>query len=200
MTAKNKNPFDRFLLNYFILEDNRITLGFSENEAEVIFNKQYEAKLSSYKIELMLDALKNELSKDTLGTLIAKSIQEKQIKELELLQKTGLTPSLIEAVKTDMIFTNSIPVKSLVKLVKALSLSINSVKEAINTTFDKLSVENKLFLSTPQNVQPSFRRGITHQDIAFDYKNLKSDESYLYQNKEALDMYTSRLTELYNEI
>lgn len=196
----HKNPFDAFLANYFILEDTRASSFLIESEAELIFNKKFENNISTERINKLISDVSNELSKQTLGNVITSAIFTMHASGQDLQQKTGLTPSLIEAVKTDMVFTNSIPVRSLVKLIKMLNISVDKVKEAIDVTFDKLSVENKLFNSIPADTMPAFRKGFSHQDITLEYKSLKSDESYLYQNKEALNLYTKRLSELYNEI
>ena len=85
-------------------------------------------------------------------------------------------------------------------MLKLLNISIEKAKASIDTTFDKLSAESKMFLSVPVNAQPSFRKGASNNTVSFDFKRLKSDESYLYQNKDALDKYTKRLSELYTEL
>lgn len=200
MKANNKiQPFDNLLANYIVQEDKEVLSVAGQSEAETIFNKKFETKLSVDKVKTLLSALQENLSKDTLGSLVTNALVSESPSESELQQKTGLTPSLIDAIKLDMVFTNSIPVKSLVKLIKTLNLSIEKVQEAINNTFDKLSVESKLFLTVPTNALPSFRKGTSRHDLALDYKKMKSDESYLYQNKESLEKYTNRLIELYKE-
>ena len=83
---------------------------------------------------------------------------------------------------------------------KLLNVSIEKAQAAIETTFEKLSAESKMFLTVPVNAQPSFRKGASSNAVGFDLIRLKSDESYLYQNKEALDKYTKRLDELYSEL
>lgn len=201
MKANNKiSPFDQLMSNYLIQNNKGALSNSGGTEAEVVFSREFDAKLSDEKINSLLNSLESNLSKETLGSLIGKAIRSQNKAETELLEKTGLTISLMESIKTDMVYTNSIPVKSLARLIKLLNLSVDVVKEAINITFDKLSTENKLFANVPSGTMPAFRKGASRAEINLDYKGLKSDESYLYQNKEAMDKYTNRLGELFNEL
>ena len=196
-----KTPFENFLMAYIAQENQGNFISASaEKEAEIVFSKKFAAVMSKEKENALLSSLAQSLSKDTLGSLIQKALSAKNISVVELQSNTGLTPSLLEDIKSDMIFTNSVPVKSLAKLLKLLSVSIEKAQAAIDTTFEKLSAESKMFLTVPVNAQPVFRKGASNNVAGFDLIRLKSDESYLYQNKEALDKYTKRLGELYSEL
>ena len=196
----NIQPFDSLLLAYITRQsqDNLVS-GNTDKEVEVVFSKHFDELLPKQKVESLLSDLTEALSKDSLGSLIQKGLVATTVPIAELQTSTGLTPSLLEDIKEDMVFTNSVPVRSLVKLLKLLDISLDKAQEAIQTTFEKLSTESKMFLSIPVKVQPAFRKGMSHGDTTFDFKRLKSDESYLYQNKEALNKYTNRLSELYSE-
>lgn len=193
-------PFDNLLLAYITSQDQEnLVSGSSDKEASIVFSKQYDVVLQKQKVDTMLAELTRSLSKDSLGVLVQKGLESTTIPVTEIQSVTGLTPSLLEDIKQDMVFTNSVPVRSLVKLMKFLNISLDKAQAAIQTTFEKLSAESKMFLSIPAKAQPSFRKGMTHGDASFDFKRLRSDESYLYQNKEALDKYTNRLAEIYQE-
>lgn len=193
----NTKPFDSLFINHLLPVVKTLT-PIDEAESKIALDKNFEHKLSTEKTENMLSSLYKDLSKDTLGSIISKAIVSQNVSELELGQKTGLTPSLVTAIKNDMVFTNSIPVRSLARLVKALNISIHIIEDALKVTFDKLSQESKLFFSVPTNIQPSFRTG-SSDHLTVD-RTKKPDESYLYQNKEALDKYTNRLIELHKEL
>lgn len=201
MKQSNKiQPFDNLLLAYITSQDQEnLASSSSDEEASIVFSKQYDFSLPEQKIEAMLSDLSKSLSKDSLGVLVQKGLAATAIPVTDIQSATGLTPSLLEDIKADMVFTNSVPVRSLVKLLKFLNISLDKAQAAIQTTFEKLSAESKIFLSIPAKTQPAFRKGMTHGDASFDFKRLRSDESYLYQNKEALDKYTNRLTEIYQE-
>jgi hypothetical protein len=201
MKQSNKiQPFDNLLLAYITSQDQEnIVSNSSDKEAGIVFSKQYDFALPKQKVESMLSELATSLSKDSLGVLVQRGLAASASSVTDIQSVTGLTPSLLEDIKADMVFTNSIPIRSLVKLLKLLNISLDKAQAAIQTTFEKLSAESKMFLSIPAKVQPAFRKGMTHGDASFDFKRLRSDESYLYQNKEALDKYTNRLSEIYQE-
>ncbi|MGN6195354.1 MAG: hypothetical protein ACTHOB_10470 [Ginsengibacter sp.] len=198
---KNIKPFDNLLMRYLTKEGqgNFVSVS-SDKEAEIVFAKQFGAALTQEKANALLSSLAQSLSKDTLGSLVQKALSTSNTSVADLQTNTGLTPSLLEDIKTDMVFTNSVPVKSLVKLLKLLNISLEKAQSAINATFERLSTESKMFLTVPVKAQPSFRKGVSNNYGGFDMMRLKSDESYLYQNKEALDKYTKRLGELYTEL
>lgn len=202
MKEDNKmKPFDNLFMAYITKESqDTFVSSSSDKESEIVFTKKYSAELTKEKANALLSSLAQSLSKDTLGSLVEKALAQTTKPVVELQSLTGLSPSLLEDIKTDMVFTNSVPIKSLVKLLKLLNISLDKAQAAINVTFDKLSAESKMFLSIPTNAQPAFRKNVSHSDSAFDFKRVKSDESYLYQNKEALEKYTKRFTELYNEL
>ena len=194
-------PFDNLLLAYILRQDaDSFVAANTDKEAEQVLNARYDTVMAQEKVDRLLSSLMQALAKESLGTLVQKGLSEKTVSIEHLQSSTGLTSSLIEDIKSDMVFTNSIPVRSLTKLLKILGIPFQKALAAIQTTFEKLNTENQMFLSIPVKAQPAFRKGIVHGDSSFDVKRLRSDESYLYQNKEALDKYTGRLEQLYNEI
>jgi transcriptional regulator with XRE-family HTH domain len=199
MTHK-RQPFEHVLEAFFINEDQQLGAFVNEQEAAHVFAAKLETVPQDEKIARMLDQLTGVLSKHSLGGLVVQSILENNVNVNQLHEKTGLTPSMVDAIKNDMVFTNSIPVKSLAKLLKLLGLSLDSALKAIQVTFDKLQTENRAAMSVPFSLQPSFRKGMTRGEIGKDLAHLKTDESYLYQNEQALGKYTNRLTELYQTI
>lgn len=198
---KNIKPFDNLLMAYItnVSQGNYITES-SNKEAEIVFAKKYEDILPQERVNTLLSSLEQSLSKDTLGSLVQKALSANNKSADEVQIATGLTFSLLEDIKSDMVFTNSVPVKSLVKLLKLLNVNLEKAQSAIDATFEKLSVESKMFLTLPVKAQPSFRKGASKNTSGLNLMCLKSDESYLYQNKEALDKYTKRLSELFNEL
>jgi hypothetical protein len=198
---KETKPFENLLMAYITKEgQENFVSNSSDKEAEIVFAKQFSSALSQERVNTLISSLTESLSKDTLGSLIQNALASSDTNISDLQANTGLTTSLLEDIKFDMVFTNSVPVKSLVKLLKLLNVSLEKAQLAIDATFERLSAESKMFLTIPMKAQPSFRKGMSNNTGAFDMVRLKSDESYLYQNKEALDKYTKRLSELYREI
>jgi len=200
MKQENKyiKPFEDLLRAYAISGQMDATIN-NDREAELVFSRQYEAEIPKEKVKALLAGLATSLSKDTLGSLITGSLKTAGLQEDQVLASTGLTTSLLDDIRNDMVFTNSIPVRSLLKLLKLLQISLDKANAAMLATFDKLCAENKMFLTMQPKMQPVFRRGKAGREGSVNVKRFRTDESYLYQNKEALDIYTSRLAELYNE-
>jgi transcriptional regulator with XRE-family HTH domain len=199
MTHK-RQPFEYALEAFFMNEDQQLSAFVNEQEAAHVFAAKVETAPLETRISAMLEKLTGVLSKQSLGGVVAQSIADNRINVNQLHEKTGLTPSMVDAIKNDMVFTNSIPVKSLAKLLKVLGLSLDTALKAIQVTFDKLQTENRAAMSVPFSLQPSFRKGMTRGELGKDLSHLKSDESYLYQNEQALGKYTNRLSELYQNI
>ena len=190
-------PFDNLLSAYFTGRDQQLNDALVDREVESIFSQPIEVSLPKGKVQLLISSLNNKLSVDTLGSIVTKGLDSTAIDLNQVQEKTGLTPSMLNAIKKDMVFTNSIPVRSLIKLLKFLGVSVEKSLAAIDVTFDKLQTESKAFLVVPVNIQPAFRKGMVHSELSKDQGYLKMDESYLYQNKEALNKYTARFAELY---
>lgn len=193
-------PFENMLTGYFTGKNAQSLNTFIEQESKLIFEQEITVSMADDRLEMMIAGLTAELSKESLGILVTRALESQEVDSQLLQGKTGLTPSLVEAIKKDLVFTNSVPVKSLVKLLKMLNLGMDAALGAIHVTFDKLQTESKSLASTPLSFQPSFRKGIVRTEIGKDFSHLKSDESYLYQNEEALNKYTDRLKELYQTL
>ncbi|MDF2188327.1 hypothetical protein [Paraflavitalea sp. CAU 1676] len=197
---QHTQPFNDLLMTLVINENELGTTGGNlEKEAEIVFSRAAIASLSSEKTELLIAKLTNSLTKETLGALVKDAMNTSVTPLPDLHQATGLTPSLLENIKNDMVFTNSVPVKSLLKLIKILNISLAKATAGIAATFEKLQTESRIFSSMPTKIQPAFKKGISQHAQQSDFRHLKQDESYLYQNKEALDKYTQRLSELYQQ-
>ncbi len=192
-------PFEHILTAYASRTDQTSAVS-PEAEAAFVFQQAIDVQLPEEKAARMLAALTAELTKASLGSMVTQSVAVKQLTSPELQEKTGLTPSLIEAIQADRVFTNSVPVKSLVKLLKLLGLGIDSAMEAIQVTFDRLQTEARNMVMPSGSFQPSYRKGMIRGELGKDLSGIKSDESFLYQNEEALKNYTDRLTELYHTL
>ena len=192
-------PFEHILTAYASRTDQASAVS-PEAEAAFVFQRAVDVHLPEEKAGRMLDALTAELSKASLGSMVTQSVAVKQLTSPELQEKTGLTPSLIEAIQADRVFTNSVPVKSLVKLLKLLGLGIDSAMDAIQVTFDRLQTEARNMVMPSGSFQPSYRKGMIRGELGKDLSGIKSDESFLYQNEEALKNYTDRLAELYHTL
>jgi len=200
MTEQHK-PFDGALFALLTEEGNDLlSEEVTAREAATVFGKTYSKRLAPEKAIAMIGSLVEVLKKDTLGSLVSKAISQQAANTQYLLNETGLTPTTFSDLQEDSIFTNSIPVKSLVKLLKTLGISLQDARHAMQQTFEKLALEGHLFSRLLPGARPAFRKGTSHKEYGFDVSRFKSDEGYLFQNKEALAKYEQRLSELYNEL
>lgn len=203
MQEKNNNiqPFDTILSAYILIADKDLfSSGQLDKEFDQVFSSEYPHQLSEDKASELIDKVSSELSKDTLGMIIINGIKTNKAEEASLVTETGLTISILEDIKDDRVFTNSIPVRSLTRLIKSLGITLNDALEAIDRTFDRLIMENQLQVYLPPKAQPAFRKSSSsRKDYGFDIHRFKSDEGYLFQNREALHKYKKRLEELYSE-
>ena len=160
---KNIKPFDNLLMAYITnLSQGNYIMESSSKEAEIVFTKNYQDILPEEKVSTLLSSLEQSLSKDTLGSLVQKALSVSKTSTDDVHIATGLTSSLLEDIKADMVFTNSVPVRSLVKLLKLLNVTLEKAQTAIDATFEKLSVESKMFLTLPVKAQPSFRKAASN--------------------------------------
>lgn len=203
MQEKNNNiqPFDTILSAYINIADKDLFSSSQlDKEFDQVFSTDYPNQLSDDKASELIDKVSSELAKDTLGMMIINGIKTNNVEEKDLVNEAGLTISLLEDIKDDRIFTNSIPVRSLTRLIKSLGITLSNALDAIDRTFDRLIMENQLQVSLPAKAQPVFRKSSSsRKDYGFDIHRFKSDEGYLFQNREALDKYKKRLEELYSE-
>lgn len=193
-------PFEHLIGAYIVSDYAQSGASTADREAAQVFSAKLEVSMPTDRVQNLLNALGNAISKATLGSLVTASLADKQVADEVIHEKTGLTPSILDSIKQDMAFTNSIPVKSLVKLLKFLAIPFDQIISGMEQTFDKLNVESRMLLAVPASARPSFRKGVQRGDLGAELLHLKADESYLYQNKEAMDKYVKRFTELYEEI
>jgi len=197
----NKYPFEDIIKKHIAhTAEHYLTPDSSDKEAEFVFNYHYSFSLSDDKKEQLLSSLNESLSEDSLGTLIQKSLSGFSITNDELLEKTGMSVSLQQSILEDMVFPNSIPVKSLAKLLKYLSISIQKATKSIEKTYQILTLERKMFNFIPGEILPAFRQRYYSMEAYRDYNASEAKSSYLYQNREALDKYINRLEKLYLEV
>lgn len=197
---KENTPFNSLLQALMMRSSTDLfSDGLQEIEASTVFGKTYQKQISTAKMETMIQSLVNELSKDTLGILVSKAMAEQNVISEQVLEQTGLTPNTLTDIREDAIFTNSIPVRSLAKLLKTLKISIKEALGAIDQTFEKLILEGQVMSQLSTSAKPIYRKGSLGKDYGFDISRFKSDGGYLFQNKEALEQYEQRLVQLYNE-
>lgn len=111
---KNIKPFDNLLMAYITnMSQGSFITESSSKEAEIVFEKDFKVILPQVKVNTLLSSLEQSLLKDTLGSLVQKALSENKTSSDDIQIATGITSSLLEDIKADMVFTNSVPVRSI---------------------------------------------------------------------------------------
>jgi hypothetical protein len=141
-----------------------------------------------------LTAMMHQLS---FGQLLQEAMQQQNIAEPLLVENTGLTPFVIDELKSDGIYPNNVPIQLFKKLVMTLKLSYSNVKAAALKTVSLL--KQQAVVSDVSGYTPAFRKG--HEQFSGNQirKSHDSDGKELFENEEALNKYLNRLEELMNE-
>lgn len=192
-------PFETLLLAFLSKEPQDVWDDADHpGEAALVFSKSYAATLPPHKVQALTAAVYKKLSADTLGRLVTSGLSGVP-DSVDLRALTGLSASLVADIQADRIFPNSIPIKSLVKLLKFLEVPLDKARKAVEQTFDYLLEEKQLRLAGA-GMGPVYRKAMQVEEPGAEYgSGFNSDESYLYQNKEALALYLDRLTALYSQ-
>lgn len=93
-------------------------------------------------------------------------------------------------------FTNNVPVVLFTKLLSALNISFKAAEEAIYKTFNILQSQATIQHSSSSGLNPAFRKGYHTSRESFSKNSPKTDGKELFENKEALEKYLTRLDEL----
>ena len=195
----NRQPFETWMRAY-VATNSQMSAAGIEKESELVFSKQFDQVLPSAKAQSLLSALEQHLAAPTLGSLVHTAMAKAGKSAVQVQNATGLPPSLLEDIREDATFPNSIPVRSLVKMLHLLQISLDDALAAINTTYERLRDETRMMQAVPAEIRPVFRRNIPSHVNDPESIRFISDAGYLYKNRKALDKFTARLCELYQEM
>ena len=195
----NKN-IDNFLRVYSIKESTKSdNLRFEELESNIVFTAEPKLEMSVALKEKLTNKLYEAIQINSLGKLVEKSINERGATNPQLIEISGLTEDIINGIKEDALFPNSIPIKSLKKLLRWLELEFEQTEKAIRKTFKILMAEIGNNQDYRFEVKPTFRRQNNSEQISERERYSDSRASKLYRNEIALDKYIKRLGELYSD-
>ncbi len=143
---------------------------------------------------IRLTAMMRQLS---FGQLLQEAMQQQNVAEPLLVEQSGLTPSVIDELRSDGIYPNNVPIQLLKKLVMALKLPFSNVKAATLKTVSLL--KQQAIVSDVSGYRPAFRKGYEQISSNQIRKSHDSDGKELFENEEAVNKYLNRLEELMNE-
>jgi len=157
-----------------------------------------EIVMSDQKKDLLLQKLNAVITSLSFGQLLQQAMQTMGVSEALAAEKSSLPVNVIQDLKGDVIYTNNVPIKLLKNLLTVLNISFKSVEASIRKTFEMLQSQTFSKNDSFSGFSPAFRKGYFASRETFSNKTSKTDGKELYENKEALEKYLTRLNELMN--
>jgi hypothetical protein len=169
----------------------------AESHLTYIRSLQNTIEMPEQKKATLLSQLKALTASKTLGQVIGEKLEELQLQPAQLASSTSLPVRVIEDLIADKIYTNNVPIVFFKNLLAKLNVSFAQAEKSIRKTFELLQ-SNALGVPAA-SFQPSFRKGLyTEKEASPAAAPVRSDGRELYENKEALENYLTRLSELLN--
>lgn len=178
----------------------------SAKEADAINPEQEMNQILSSSDFVMIDAKKtlmleklNAVSTSlSFGQLLQKAIVDLSTTEAVIAEKSSLPVEIIENLKNDSIYTNNVPIKLFKNLVSFLNISFKAVEESVRKTFEILQSPAAAKSDSFSGFSPAFRKGYYASRESLTKNTPTTDGKELFENKESLEKYLSRLNELMN--
>ncbi|MBL0200267.1 MAG: hypothetical protein IPP81_08840 [Chitinophagaceae bacterium] len=154
--------------------------------------------MSDAKKTLMLEKLNTVSTSLSFGQLLQKAIVDLSTTEAVIAEKSNLPFEIIENLKNDSIYTNNVPIKLFKNLVSFLNISFKAVEESVRKTFEILQSPAVAKSDSFSGFSPAFRKGYYASRESLTKNTPATDGKELFENKESLEKYLSRLNELMN--
>lgn len=148
--------------------------------------------------ELLLSKLKSLSAVPTLGQAISEKLQQLNMQPGQLAESSSLPVRVVNDLIEDNIYTNNVPIIFFKNLLKKINISFTQAEKSIRKTFELLQSKS-INPQSLQTFQPAFRKGMFGGNEDGPTHFHRSDGKELYENKEALDNYLNRLSELLND-
>jgi|GEM_PF-2913657 len=195
MSVDNKlNPLDEALRILWIESIPNSNEETSSRELRLILSDNDGPDMDAQKQLELINRLFETVKSVSLGELIDNALATKNISSVELADESGLDVSSVEELKEDSIYPNNIPVILLQKLLEKLNISFDTVEKAIWKTYEML---RKKYFIEPGPGYVFARKG--RNEIREGLINKKTTGRELYENKDALEKYLSKLKDLMEE-
>ncbi|CAN5378220.1 hypothetical protein BH11BAC3_BH11BAC3_01930 [soil metagenome] len=154
--------------------------------------------MSHAKKTLILEKLNTVTTSLSFGQLLQKAMINIGVNEAVIAEKFNLPVEIIENLKNDSIYTNNVPIKLFKSLVSFLNISFKSVEESVRKTFEILQSPAVAKSDSFSGFSHAFRKGYYASRESLTKNTPTTDGKELFENKESLEKYLSRLNELMN--
>lgn len=153
--------------------------------------------MDPFRYQQLMEKLGAIINEQSFGKLLQQVIGNEQT-DAQVAAAAQLPAQVIADLMEDTIYTNNVPIVLFRNLLVAFNISFRSAERAIRKTFDMLQSQDTIRKATLSGFNPAFRKGYYVSKESFVRNTPKSDGKELYENKEALEKYLSRLNELMN--
>lgn len=172
-----------------------VTDASAEQELSRITNEFTTVEMSPAQKAKLFERLSAIEPVNTLGEIISNRLKELHLEAEQLSHNTSLPLNVIRQLMEDKIYTNNVPIMFFQNLLKRLGISFEQAEKSIRKTFALLQ-ENISIPASTDGLNPAFRKGPHILGVPNVDAYTKGDRRELYENKEALDKYLTRLNEL----
>ena len=195
MESKKVDVLDESLR---ILSFERTLNDIPGSELSLILSGSPATEMPVSRKEELLTKLGVLMNSPSLGQILQQQLLASAVTAEQVADSIKLPTQVVNDLIADNIYTNNVPIVLFKNLLSYLSISFSVAEKGIRKTFELL--QNK-FASHQSNLglHPAFRSGMfmSKQDNTLPYAKV-TDGKELYENKEAIDKYLNRLSELLN--
>jgi|SRR5450432_1301115 len=181
---------------FWLKNANDADINLSEKELNLILkSSEGSFDMTKEKRDELVNRLFDTVNSVSLGQLINEAILSNKTKENTLAEETKLPVNILKSLREDSIFPNNVPVLILKGLLNKLNISFQAVERAIWKTFEMMQKREYLSLNGGSAGQ-SFRKATPDAKEHQGKRGLKSDGRELFENRESLEKYMTKLNEL----
>lgn len=186
-------------LRVIFLEGAKDASDTADAEMQLILSSPADITMNEDKKALLMQKLNAVIASLSFGQLLQQAMQNLNVTEDIIAEKSKIPVSVVADLKNDAIYTNNVPIVLFKSLLSTLKLSFKPVEAAIRKTFEILQSQVAVRSDSPSGFSPAFRKGYYTSRESFAKNSPKADGKELFENKEALEKYLSRLSELMND-
>lgn len=167
-------------------------------ELSLILSASPAIEMPEARKQQLLTKLGALINTPSLGQVLQQQLSASAVTADELASNVKLPAKVVADLLTDTIYTNNVPIVLFKNLLSYLNVSFLTAEKGIRKTFEML--QSKLSPDNPgYGLQPTFRSGLFMSKAENALPLLKAtDGKELYENKEAIEKYINRLSELLN--
>lgn len=185
-------------LRLIFLESSKDASDTSDGEMQLILSSSVDVIMNEEKEALLIEKLNAVIAPSSFGQLLEEAMQNLNTTEEVVAAKSNVPVSVVAELKNDTIYTNNVPIVLFKSLLSALNLTFKPVESAIRKTFEILQSQIVVKNDNQSGFSPAFRKGYYTSRESLSKSSHKPDGKELFENKEALEKYLSRLNELMN--